>query len=324
MSRVSTNGNYQSALLNLMQAQQAQTDAGERVQTRKNATDMTGYGRGAETLTALKGAEARVQGFLDTGEAVSARLEAQDLAINQIADGLSGAREALGSVLASDSMGTLMLDLEGQFQSVANGLNYRHQGGYLFAGADTTNQPVSVGTLAELAAAPSVASTLRNDQIKPASRIAENTSVETGYLADGFKFVDPSPPPPAVAGSQSHIFQIFKDIKAYSDDPATGPLTGKPTEAQKTFLTAQLKRLENASTATIDVAARNGALANRVESLTTSHEAQQLSLNKLVSARTDVDPLKAVTELQLSQVAVQASAQVVAQLSEVSLLNYLR
>ena len=43
-----------------------------------------------------------------------------------------------------------------------------------------------------------------------------------------------------------------------------------------------------------------------------------------MSSRIDVDPLKAVTELQLSQVAVQASAQVVAQLSEVSLLNYLR
>ena len=318
MSRVSTNGNYQSALLNLMQAQQAQNEAGERVQTRKNATDLTGYGRGSETLTALKGAASRVQGFLDTGEAVAARLDAQDLAINQVADALGGAREAIGSVLASDSMATLMLDLEGQFQSMANGLNYRHQGGYLFAGADTTNAPVSVANLAELAAAPSVASTLGNDQIKPVSRIAENTSVETGYLADGFKFTE------ADGVTQSHIFQIFRDIKAYSDDPATGPLTGKPTEAQKTFLTAQLKRLDSASTATIDAAARNGALANRLDQINSSHEAQQLSLEKLVSGKTDVDPLKAVTELQLSQVAVQASAQVVAQLSEVSLLNYLR
>ena len=279
---------------------------------------MTGYGRSSETLTALKGAASRVQGFLDTGEAVAARLDAQDLAINQIADGLSAAREAIGGVLASDSSATLMLDLEGQFQSVANGLNYRHHGGYLFAGADTTNQPVSVATLAELAAAPSVAATLGNDQIKPVSRIAENTSVETGYLADGFRFVE------ADGVTQSHIFEIFRDIKAYSDNPATGPLTGKPTEAQKIFLTAQLKRLDAASTATIDAAARNGSLQKRVEQITTSHQAQQLSLEKLVSSRTDVDPLKAVTELQLSQVAVQASAQVVAQLSEVSLLNYLR
>ncbi|WGM30460.1 flagellin [Brevundimonas sp. NIBR11] len=318
MSRVSTNGNYQSALLNLMQAQQSQNQAGERVQTGKVATDMTGFGRGSETLTALKGAAARVQGFLDTGEAVAARLDAQDLSLNVVVDGLAGAREAIGSVLASGSAANLMLDLEGQYQSVVNGLNYRHQGGYLYSGANTTNPPVTAGNLAQLVAAPTVADVFDNDQIKSASRIAEGTTVETGYLADGFKFTE------ADGVTQNHIFQIFRDIKAYNDDPATGPLTGKPTEAQKTFLTAQLKRLDAASSAAIDATARNGALAKRVEQVSTSHKAQQMSLDDLVAKRTNVDPLQAVTELQLSQVAVQASAQVVAQLSEVSLLNYLR
>ena len=318
MTRVSTNANYQSALLNLMKAQQSQTDAGERVQTGKIATDMTGFGRGSETLTALKGAAARVQGFLDTGEAVTARLDAQDLSLNVVVDALSGAREAIGSVLASESMNTFMLDLEGQFQSAVNGLNYRHQGGYLYAGANTTKPPVSVANLSELTAAASVDSVFTNDQIKSASRIAEGASVETGYLADGFNFTE------ADGITQSHIFQIFRDIKAYNDDPATGPLSGKPTDAQKAFLTAQMKRLDSASTVAIDAASRNGALAKRVEQIDASHKAQQLSLNELVASRTNVDPLQAVTELQLSQVAVQASAQVVAQLSQVSLLNFLR
>ncbi len=318
MTRVSTNGNYQSALLNLMSAQQAQQDASNRVSTQKVATDLTGFGRGAETLTALKGAESRVQGFLDTGEVVTARLEAQDLALNQMIDALSAAREAVGSVLASDSSATLMLDLEGQFQSISNGLNARHQGGYLFAGANTTQKPVSVASLSDLAAAPSVASTFSNDQIKPVSRVAENTSVETGYLADGFTFVEPD------GVTQSHIFQIFRDIKAYSDDPATGPLTGKPTQAQKDFLTQQLSRLDKAGSAVVDVGSRNGALQKRVEQINVSHEAQKLSLSDLVSDRTDADLAQAITDLELSQIAVQASAQVVSQLRDVSLLNYLR
>ena len=309
MTRVSTTGNYQSALLNLMAAQQQQADASNRVATQKNATDLTGFGRSSETLTALKGAQSRVQGFLDTGEVVTARLEAQDLALNQAIDAIGGAREAIGGVLASDSAGTLMLELEGQFQSVSNALNARHQGGYLFAGADTTNAPVSVATLAELVAAPSVASTFGNDTIKPVSRVAENTSVETGYLANELG---------------TTIFQIMRDIKAYNDDPLTGPLTGKPTEAQKTFLIAQLSRLDAAKITTIDVASRNGSLQKRIEQMTVSHEAQKLSLGNLVSDRTDADLAKAVTDLQLSQVAVQASAQVVSQLRDVSLLNYLR
>jgi flagellar hook-associated protein 3 FlgL len=318
MSRVSTTGNYQSALLNLMSSQEALTDANNRLSTKKNAVDMTGYGRGSETLTALKGAQSRVQGFLDTGEAVSARLDAQDLALNQVADALGAAREAVAGVLASDSASTLMLDLEGQFQSVVNGLNYRHQGGYLFAGSDTANQPVSVATMAELVAAPTIASTMGNDHIKPVSRVAENTSLETGYLADGFTFTEPD------GVTQNHIFQVFADIKAYNDDPATGPLTGKPTAAQNIFLTAQLKRLDAATTTAVDIAARNGSLQKRIDEIADSHEAQQMSLGELVSKRTDIDPLRAVTELQLAQVAVQASAEVVAKLSEVSLLNFLR
>lgn len=309
MSRVSTSGSYQSALLDLMASQSRQTEASNRVSTQKVATDMTGFGRGAETLTALKGAVSRVQGFLDTGEVVAARLDAQDLALNQVIDAVGGAREAVAGVLSSDSAGTLMLELEGYFQSVSSGLNARHQGGYLFAGADTNNPPVSVGTLSDLAAAATVAETFGNDTIKPASRVAENTSVETGYLADEVG---------------TDIFQIFKDIKAYHDNPATGPLSGKPTEAQKTFLTAQLSRLDAARTGTVDVAARNGSLQKRIDQMTTSHTAQITSLNELVSDRTDADLTQAVTDLQLAQVAVQASAQVVSQLRDVSLLNYLR
>ncbi|MFO0412775.1 MAG: hypothetical protein ACK51B_07915, partial [bacterium] len=89
MTRVATFGNYQSALLELMSAQTRAAEAQQRVSTQKHATDLTGFGRQSETLTALKGAQSRIQGFLDTGEAVSARLTTQDLALGQINDAIS-------------------------------------------------------------------------------------------------------------------------------------------------------------------------------------------------------------------------------------------
>ncbi|CAN5136035.1 flagellin [soil metagenome] len=309
MNRVSTAGNYHSALLNLMSAQNQQNDAQTRLSTQKNATDMAGFGRGAESLTALKAAQSRVQGFLDTGEAVTAKLDSQDLALNQIGDAITAARSAVGDALASGSTSTLMLDLQGQFQSVQNGLNAQHQGTYLFGGANSTQAPVSVSTLAELTAAPSVASTFGNDNLFPVSRLSEGTSVQTGYLANTLG---------------TSIFQIFRDIQAYSDDPATGPLTGSPTDAQKTFLTAQLSRLADAGKDTIEVISRNGSLAKQVDTTNASHTAQVAQLDTLVNKKTDADLAKAVTDLQLAQVAVQASAQVISQLKDVSLLNYLR
>ena len=308
MNRVATFGNYQSALLDLMKAQTRAADAQERVSKQKNASDLTGFGRNSETLTALKGAQSRIQGFIDTSKAVSARLTTQDLAMTQIGDGIAGLREAVGNVLATDSAGSLMLELEGHFQAIRGGLTMRHHGGYLFSGASTATSPVTVTNLDELEAAPDVASVFVNDTLKTASRVAEGTTLETGFLADELG---------------SEVFEILRDIQIFHSG-VNGPLTGKVTEAQKTFLTAQLARLEQAATGVIDKTAKTGSIANQVENVTKGHEAQLASLDELVASRTDADMAVAITDLQLSQVAIQASAQVISQLRQVSLLNYLR
>lgn len=308
MTRVATFGNYQSALLDLMTAQTRAAEAQERVSTHKNATDLTGFGRQSETLTALKGSQSRIQGFIDTADAVTARLTTQDLAMNQINDGISGLREAIGNVLSTDSVGSLMLELEGQFQAVRGGLNMRHHGGYLFAGASTSTAPLAAGNLAEVAAAPSVASLFANDTLKTVSRVAEGTTLETGFLADDLG---------------TEVLSILRDIKIFNDTPGSGPFTGKITEAQKTFLTTQLGRLEQANDGMVDKIATTGSLANQVDSITDGHKAQKTSLDELVAGRTDADMAVALTDLELSQIAIQASAQVISQLRQVSLLNYL-
>lgn len=308
MTRVSTFGNYQSALLDLMKAQTRAADAQERVATQKTHTDLTGFGRQSETLTALKGAQSRIQGFIDTAGAVNARLTTQDLAMNQMNDGISGLREALGNVLSTDSAGSLMLELEGQFQSIRSGLNMRHHGGYLFAGASTSTAPLAAATLADLAAAPSVPSLFANDTLKAASRVAEGTTLETGFLADELG---------------TEVLTILRDIQTFHATAGSGPLNGKLTEAQKTFLTTQFNLLAQAGSSMVDKVAKTGSLAKQVESITAGHTAQKNALDELVAGRTDADMAVAITDLQLSQVAIQASAQVISQLRQVSLLNYL-
>ncbi|MFN3668326.1 MAG: flagellin [Brevundimonas sp.] len=308
MTRVATYGNYQSALLDLMSAQTRAADAQERVATQKVATDLTGFGRQSETLTALKGAASRIQGFLDTGAAVTARLTTQDLALGQINDAVTGAREAIGNAFAAESGGSLMLELEGYFQAARGGLNMRHQGGYLFSGASTSITPVEAANLAELQAAPDIASVFSNDSLKTASRVAEGTTLETGFLADD-------------VGTE--ILSILRDIQIYHTTAGLGPLDGRLSETQKQFLNDQLVRLEQAGRSVVDKAARTGSLANQVDDIAKGHEAQKISLDALLADRTDADMAAAITDLELSQIAIQASAQVISQLRDVSLLNYL-
>ena len=307
MTRVSTFGNYQSALLDLMNTQARANEAQERVSTTKNATDLVGFGRQSETLTALKGSSARLQGFLDTSNWVAARLTTQDLAMNRVGDGVEGIREALGKAIAADTSIGLMTDLEGQFQLVRGGLNTRHQGNYLFAGSSVDVEPMTAQALKDLTIAPSVASLFRNDTLKTASRVAEGTALETGVLASDLG---------------TDTLSILRSIQAFHEG-SQGPLSGKLTAAQKTFLTSQLTLLEQAGKAVTDKTAMTGVRANQIDKLIEGHKDQIASLDNLVSDRTDADMFKAVTDLQLAQTAIQASAQVINQLRQSTLLNYL-
>ena len=307
MTRVSTFGNYQSALLDLMNTQARANEAQERVSTTKNATDLVGFGRQSETLTALKGSSARLQGFLDTSNWVAARLTTQDLAMNRVGDGVEGIREALGKAIAADTSIGLMTDLEGQFQLVRGGLNTRHQGNYLFAGSSVEVEPMAAQAMTDLTIAPSVASLFRNDTLKTASRVAEGTALETGVLASDLG---------------TDTLSILRSIQAFHEG-SQGPLSGKLTAAQKTFLTSQLTLLEQAGKAVTDKTAMTGIRANQIDKLIEGHKDQIASLDNLVSDRTDADMFKAVTDLQLAQTAIQASAQVINQLRQSTLLNYL-
>lgn len=325
MTRVSSFGGYQSALLDLMAAERRGMEAQERVSTAKIAADLTGFGRQAETLTALKSAEARIQGFIDSGEAVVARLSSQDLAFERIGDAAQAARQAIADALAAGRLDGLMLELEGHFQAVQDGVNAKHQDRYLFAGGDVGTAPVEILSLGQLAAAPSAASVIRNGELRQASRLDEGTTLETGFLAG------------EVAGP---LFDLFRSLQLYSEGSPVniavngvsqtftpGPddtLTRAPTENVQNFLKAALQGLDEARGAITDMAARNGAMQNRAESVLRAHDRQKIALQALTSQKTDVDMAEALTDLELSQIAIQASAQVISQLRQASLLNFLQ
>src|SRR5437773_8410330 len=101
VSRVSTTGNYSAILANLMTAQQRQTEAGERVSTQKNGTDLKDYAKNAEMLTAMRSVGTRLQGYQDQNLVVADKLATQDTAINQVATAASATRQAIADALAS-------------------------------------------------------------------------------------------------------------------------------------------------------------------------------------------------------------------------------
>ncbi|WP_392352922.1 flagellin [Brevundimonas sp. LF-1] len=315
MTRVSTFGNYQSALLDLMSAQSRAETAQKKVNTQKNATDLVGFGRGSETVSALKSSQTRIQTFIDTNKAVAARLETQDLAMDRVADAATAARQALADAIAAGRMDALMGSLESLFMEAQDGLNMKHQGKYLFGGGASDRAPVDLPDIpgqpgatmmAKLAALPDENAAFRNDQLKQSSWLDENVSMDTGFLADAMG---------------AELFAIFRDIQLAHE---AAPLEGQMTDAQKAFLTTQMGRFEAAAKGVVQLQAANGGMQNRVDRLLESQEARKISVDTILSGKTDANMAEAVVELEMAQVALQASAQVISQLRQVSLLDYLR
>lgn len=303
MTRVSTQGNYNSALLNLMFAQTRQNDAQQRLATGKVATDLQGFGRGAETLTALKGAEARIQGFVDTGDTVLARLDTQDLALTRISSAVEALKTAIGNAIANDSGASLDLDLNTAFQDIRGGLNAEHQGRFVFGGGNVDEAPVATETLVDYVALPAGdTSTFKDGSLPTMSRVSEATRLNTGFRASDLG---------------ADVFEMLKEISGL------GPFANRLTAGQKTDLAQRLTALGDIGRELTANVARNGTLYKQVETINQANSAQLSQLETLVGKRTDADLAQAAVDIKLSEVAIQASAQVINSLRQTSLLNFL-
>ena len=307
MNRVATANSYSTVLANLMQAQVRQQDANAQVSSQKNASDLKGYARQAETLLATRSIQAKVEGYLAQGDVLTSRLEAQNLALTQIADSAQSARQAIAEALASGRGEALMGEISAWFSSAADSLNAKYGGRYLFSGGQVDTPATTATKITDLTAGPPVTAMFQNDGLTPVSQLDESTTIETGFLASDIG---------------TSVFSAFQQMQAWVE--ANGDFTGKLTPAQETFLQGMLDDFDTARSTATDYAARNGLIQNRVDKILSNQEDRKTMLEGMVGSITDADMPLAITKLEQAQVAVQASAQVFNMLSQSSLLGLLK
>lgn len=307
--RISTGQIWGNALGNLMDAQQRMAKSNDQVSTQKIATDLMGHGRSSEIIAAYQSSLAKSESFIDVNKTVADRLDSQDLALTTASESANNAKDAIMNALASGDASAMMTSMQGAFSTALDGLNYVHNGQYLFGGGNDDKPPVMARSLQNLTALTSVADTFQNGDIKKSSRIDVHTTVQTGMLASELG---------------TALMQTFRDIQAYNDNPATGPFGAELTDAQKTFLTTKSQEFSTHYDNLVQQTSLNGTMQNRVENTTKSLQGQVKTLSGLIGDRTNVDLAKAYTDLQMAQVSVQASAQVLSSLTQTSLLNLLK
>jgi flagellar hook-associated protein 3 FlgL len=308
VSRVTTPGNYSAVLNNLVAAQQRQMEAGNRVATQRNGSNLKDYAKDSELLTAMRTVQSRVEVYKEQNGLLADKLSTQDTALGRIADAATSTRQIISEALASGRVDTLVEDIEAQMRNAVEGMNGRYGGKYLFAGGQVDTRPVTVTSLSELTAGPPIASFFVNDSFRVQAKIDEATTVTTGILANTIG---------------TDMLTAFQSFQAFNES-AAGPFTGQMTAAQQTFLESQLANWEDIRQDVTTIAAQNGTNQKRLETVFDDLTSRGNTLQGMLSDITDADMAQAAADLQTAQLAVQSAAYVFQALQDSSLLNILR
>jgi len=307
MDRVTTFGAYNSVITNLMRSESRQTEAQIQVSSGKAGSDLQGFASNAEALTASKTLMTRVEGYLQNAKSLQTRMDAQNLALNQVQDAGAQARQAIANAIANGRGEGLMVELDSYLGQASAALNAQHNGRYLFGGGKVNTPPVSVQNIQGLLSPPA-GGVFQNDQLVPTAQLDETTTLQTGQLASD------------VGGD---LFNVIASVASF-DQGAGGPLNGALSPAQIAFLTNALQSLDAANNKITTAVAINGLAQNRVAQTVTTQQDRQTTLKVMIGGMTDVDMAEAASRLSQAQVALQASAHVFASLQNTTLLDYLK
>lgn len=305
VGRVSSFGQQQLLIRSIMNNQAQLFEDQRQVSTGKKADDFKGLAGQTGTILGARSFKTRIETYQQTIDTIRGKLDANDVQVGGILDGMEDMKESIQTMLANGQAQGFDELLEQTFKFTVNSLNTNFDGTYLFSGAETGTQPVNVGTLAELSAAPSTADVFDNAAIAFEARIADGVNLEFGLLASDL------------------ATGIFDELKALYDQHQLTPFEGEIDQTQFDFLRNQLQTLTTAIDGLRRDHVSNGLSFERLEVVDQQHEDSVLFLETFIGDLEDVNIAEAVTRLNNDQVALEASYQAISSLNQLTLLRFL-
>jgi flagellar hook-associated protein 3 FlgL len=307
MTRVSSFGHNQSMINQTLRNQERLFTDQRQVNSGKKSEDYRSLSREAAALLGAKSVMTRTEKYIDTAKELKGRLAMNNLNLETLHQAGETLRETVLNGIASDQTSGFGETLNQLFSTVKNALNSRVGGVYLFGGTRSDTPPLALNSLADLVAAPSAASAFQNNQIKPTARIDDNITMEHGLLADDIG---------------TDLLQALKNLADFNAG-ASGPIEGKLTATQRSFLEGEIATIKSALDGLTQKTVENGIRQNRVEQIKIRHEDNKTFLAGFISDKEDVDMAATISKLNNDQVALEASYRVLANLTKLSLLDFI-
>ena len=307
MTRVSSFGHTQTMISDLLRNQAQMFSDQQQVNTGKKSPDYKGIADQTVTLLGAKSVQSRLNEYTQTGKQVGSVLDIYDNSIGVLDTVTNDLKQTLTQSLANEEVYGLSESLSQGLNSAVTALNTQVSGKYIFGGTRTDAPPVTVQSASDLQALATSSDAFQNNNQKPVAQVDEGAAMQYGITASD------------VAGPLMNVLKAIADFNAGPN----GPIDGKLTATQKSFIQTQLGNLESARRTVLNSQVENGVRQQRLSAIQTQHETTGNVMTGLISDIEDADMAKAVTNLNNDQTALQASYQIMSKLSQLSLMNYL-
>ncbi len=306
MTRISTLAQQQALVSQMLRAQTQVAESQRQVLTGQKADRYEGIARDASALISAQAIDSRTQKFIELANQVGAQVSLQDTSLNTMYGTVKGLRDSILQALGNNTGRSISVDLDSAFVSGKAVLNTSYAGKFLFGGTRTNVQPFSAANVADLATVASpVASYFKNSPQKAQVRIEQNLAIEHGILANDVGL------------------NMMASIKRLAEYNAATPFGNILTPADRVALQAEVTNLDNALSGIIQLQAGNGFVGTRIESVTIRNQQLEAVNKQLIADLSEVDMAEAISRLNQDKLAVEASYNLVRQISQLTLLKFL-
>ncbi|WP_395646329.1 flagellin [Terricaulis sp.] len=283
------------------------SDLQAQVASGAKAKDLQGFGGAAGQLLNAQSLKSTADAHISVITQLEARFGVQASAQSQVANAAGLLAQTIRDAISANDGRGIAVDLPMSFSSIVSALNETWNGQPLFAGERQSGSPVKINSLDELMAAAG-----------PDDVFDESTRYQTIDLGSGvpIKLADKA------SDMAQPLFDTIKQLKSLLD--GSGGTIGAPISTTQTdTLTVIAEQLEREANDFTSAEGRTGQLQTRFSAERVRLQDRSNLLLKEIGDQADADIAEISVQINSLLVQYQASAKVFADLSQLSLLDYL-
>lgn len=310
IDRIATAQQSQYFLTQIENASSALNTTQQQIASGDNATTYAGFGTQTQVLQATISANARNSAYQTATSLAVTQADMQDTQLTSLSGLATQLNTAITTAISTNDPTTLMSQVQSIFSQAVSILNSQDaNGSYIYGGGNNSTPPVSVNSLSQLAALPSVANAFTNGNDLKSVQVADGQTVTYGVTAS------------SVA---TGLMQTLSDIANF-DSGANGNFNGSSnlSGTQNSFLSGELPTISTVGDNLNSATAQNGDNYSALQNAQSQQSTMATLYTGFISNIQDTNMAQAATQLSLDQTQLQAALQVTSSLNKLSLLNYL-